>query len=135
MIRVPCVSIIIENSAKELLLLLRDDKPNIPCPNHWSLVGGAVEEGETPEIAMHRELLEEIGLKMDLSFWKQYDRPYPQAIVEQHIYTGKFDVENPAIVLGEGQVFSFFKPEKIKHLKIGFGFGDLLDEYLKIFRK
>ncbi len=130
MIRVPCVSIIIENSEKELLLLLRDDKADIPCPNHWSLVGGAVEEGETPEMAMHREIFEEIGLKMDLSFWKRYDRKYPQAIVDQYIYTGRFNVKNPDILLGEGQDFRFFKAEEIRHLKIGFGFDDLLREYL-----
>ncbi len=130
MLRVPCVAIIIENKEKELLLLLRDDEPNIPCPNHWSLVGGSVEEGETPEVGAHRELFEETGLKMELTFWKKYDRPYPQAIVEQHIFTGKVDVKNPAILLGEGQDFRFFKPEKIKHLKIGFGFDHLLDEYL-----
>ncbi|MBT3338942.1 MAG: NUDIX domain-containing protein [Anaerolineae bacterium] len=128
--RLPCASIVIENSKKELLLLLRDDKPDIPCPNHWSLVGGAVEEGETPEEAAHRELFEEIGLKMALAFWKKYDRPYPQAIVEQYIYIGKVNVEKPNILLGEGQDFRFFRAEEIKSLKIGFGFDDLLSEYL-----
>ena len=130
MLRVPCVSVIIENSKRELLLLLRDDKPDIACPNQWALVGGHVEEGESPEMAMHREIFEEIGQKMDLFFWKRYDRQYPQAIVDQYIYTGRFDVKEPDIILGEGQAFRFFKAEEIKHLKIGFGFDDLLREYL-----
>jgi len=68
--RVPCVSIIIENMESEVLLLLRDDKPTIAFPNHWTLVGGKVEDGETPEMAAHRELEEETGLKATLSFWK-----------------------------------------------------------------
>jgi 8-oxo-dGTP diphosphatase len=130
--RIPCVAIIIENSKKELLLLLRDNKPNIPCPNCWTLVGGCAEGDESPKAAAHRELLEEIGLNMDLVFWKKYDRPYPQAIVEQHIYTGRFNVENPSIILGEGQGFQFFAATEISSLKIGFGFDDLLNEYLAL---
>ncbi|GEM_PF-6542406 len=43
MIRVPGVAIILENSQNEILLLLRDDKPTILHPNHWSLPGGKVE--------------------------------------------------------------------------------------------
>ena len=51
MIRVPCVAIVIENRQKEILLLLRDIDPTIFYPDHWTLVGGKVEEGETPEAA------------------------------------------------------------------------------------
>ena len=39
-----------------LLIYLRDDKPAIPFPNHWDFFGGHVEEGETPEQALVREL-------------------------------------------------------------------------------
>jgi 8-oxo-dGTP pyrophosphatase MutT (NUDIX family) len=34
---------------RKLLIYLRDDKPDIPFPNHWDFFGGHVEEGETPE--------------------------------------------------------------------------------------
>jgi 8-oxo-dGTP diphosphatase len=61
--RVPCVSIIIGNMRGEVLLLLRDNNPNIAFPNYWTLVGGKVENGETPEMAAHRELEAETGLK------------------------------------------------------------------------
>ncbi len=37
-----------------LLIYLRDDKPEIPFPNHWDFFGGHVEEGETPEQALVR---------------------------------------------------------------------------------
>ena len=39
-----------------LLIYLRDDKPAIPFPNHWDFFGGHVEEGETPEQALVREV-------------------------------------------------------------------------------
>ncbi len=131
MMRVPCVAIIIENMDGEVLLLLRDDKPNISFPNHWTLVlvGGKVENGETPEMAAHRELDEETGLKAELSFWKRYDRRHPLFVVDQHIYTAKVDVSRESIVLGEGQDIQFFEPRDINHLKIGYEFDTLLHEY------
>jgi 8-oxo-dGTP pyrophosphatase MutT (NUDIX family) len=47
------------------LLQLRDQKPGIFYPGHWGLFGGAIDANETPEMALHRELREEIGLEVD----------------------------------------------------------------------
>jgi 8-oxo-dGTP diphosphatase len=130
--RIPCVSIIIENMEGEVLLLLRDNKSTITFPNHWTLVGGKVEDGETPELAAHRELEEETGLKAKLSFWKRYDRHHPLFIVDQYVYMGKVDSSQERLVLGEGQDLQFFKPCEIKYLKIGYQFDTLLNEYFLI---
>jgi 8-oxo-dGTP diphosphatase len=132
MIRVPCVAIIVENEQKEILLLLRDDKPTISYPNHWTLVGGQAEEGETPESAAHREMHEEIGRDSELTFWKRYDRQHPNVIVDQHIYLAKIDVPCELLILGEGQDIRFFVPSEIKNLKIGFEFDVLIREYLLV---
>jgi len=127
--RVPCVAVIIENKQGEILLLLRDDKPTISCPNHWTLVGGKVEEDETPEAAAHREMLEEIGVDTDVTFWKQYDRQHPFAVVDQHIFVGNIDMPRESLTLGEGQDVRFFNSHEIRNLKIGFEFDTLLNEY------
>ena len=55
-------SLILENKKGELLFYLRDNKPNIPFPHHWDLFGGYIEEGETPEQALIREVKEELGV-------------------------------------------------------------------------
>jgi 8-oxo-dGTP diphosphatase len=128
---IPCASVIIENMAGEVLLLLRDNKPDITFPNYWTLVGGKVEDGETPEMAAQRELEEETGLKVDLSFWKRYNRYHPYFIVDQYIYLAKIDSSAVSLVLGEGQELQFFRPTEVKDLKIGSEFDTLLAEYLQ----
>ena len=55
-------SIIFINDNNEILLFLRDDKPSIPFPNMWDLPGGHVEENETPEQSIVREMKEELEL-------------------------------------------------------------------------
>lgn len=133
--RVPFVSIILENMGGEVLLLLRDSKSTITYPNHWTLLGGKVEDGETPEMAAQRELAEETGLKAHLSFWKRYEREHPLFIVDQSVYVGKVEAARESLILGEGQDIQFFKPDEIGHLKIGYGFDALLAEYLQIHKR
>ncbi len=128
--RIPYVAIIIENGDGEVLLILRDNKSTTTYPNHWTLLGKRVEECETPEMAARRELKEKTGLKMDLSFWKRYDREHPLFIVDQYVYTGKVNTPSTSRVGEDGQALQFFKPCEIEHLKIGYGFDALLQEYL-----
>lgn len=125
--RVPWVSILLENTEGEILLLLRDNRSTLTCPNQWTLIGGKVEDGETPEMAARRKLEEETGLKTELSFWKRYDREHPLFRIDQHIYTGKVEASGELLVLGRD--IQFFKPCEIEYLKIGYGFKALLDEY------
>jgi uncharacterized protein (TIGR02246 family) len=47
-----------------LLLHHRDDKPEIPNRDCWAGFGGAVEEGETVQDAVRREVREETGLQV-----------------------------------------------------------------------
>ncbi|MBI5964839.1 MAG: NUDIX domain-containing protein [Chloroflexi bacterium] len=129
----PCVAMIIENPSQEVLLLLRDNKPEIAYPNYWSLVGGHIEAGETADQAALRELNEEVGLNLSLFLWKRYNFQYaPNVIVDQYIFVGKVDSENPAMILGEGQAMRFFNCQDIKELKIGFGFEFDLNEYFDL---
>jgi 8-oxo-dGTP diphosphatase len=128
--RVPYTAVIIENVKEEVLLLLRENKSGTTCPNHWTLIGGKVEEGESPEMAARRAVEEEIGLKIDVSFWKHYDREHPLFRVDQYVFIGCAGDSSDLIVLGRDA--QFFKPGEIRHLNIGYGFDALLDEYFFI---
>ena len=60
------------NPRGEVLLLLRDDKPEIPYPNTWDLPGGHVEGSESPSECISREMGEELP-GLDLGHFRIYD--------------------------------------------------------------
>ncbi|WP_238364858.1 NUDIX domain-containing protein [Mesobacterium pallidum] len=49
---------------RQLVVLRRDDKPDIPWPGRLDFPGGARDPGETPEETVLREIREEIGLRL-----------------------------------------------------------------------
>lgn len=60
---------------ERLLIILRDDKPDIPWPNLWDFPGGRREGEETPQETLIREVWEEVGLTLvskDLIWKKGY---------------------------------------------------------------
>jgi 8-oxo-dGTP diphosphatase len=58
---VPCVGGIVHDPDGRLLLIRRGHAPHA---GSWSLPGGRVESGETPEQAVEREVREETGLEV-----------------------------------------------------------------------
>jgi len=54
---------VIQNAQGEVLLCKKPARRGV-FPGQWGLPGGGVEEGETPEAALRRELLEEVGLEV-----------------------------------------------------------------------
>lgn len=82
------------------LLQLRDDVDGIVHPGTWGLFGGHLDPGETPEQAVHRELLEEIGWNAGaLLQWFDHHDPLRSA----HFFRGHLDVPLAALRLMEGQ--------------------------------
>lgn len=124
---IPYAAIIVENTEGEVLLLLRENKSTAIYPKHWTLIGGKVEPGETPEMAAQRQLEEETGMKTSLSSWKRYEREHLLFMIDQHIFTCKVDDPQDLLVLDRDA--QFFKPCEIAYLKIGYGFKAVLNEY------
>lgn len=59
--RIPCVGAVIKDSAGRLLLIRRGHPPGAGL---WSLPGGRIEQGESDEEAVVREVGEETGLSV-----------------------------------------------------------------------
>ncbi|MBY6066558.1 NUDIX hydrolase [Leisingera aquaemixtae] len=117
---------------QDLLVIQRDDKPDIPYPGHWDLPGGGREGLESPEDCALRETQEEVGLvlKPDVLIWSRaYQRPHGRVWF--------FAAHLPAAAAGEirfgneGQGWALMAPEAYcTHQLAVPHFADRLREYL-----
>ncbi len=124
------VAIIIKNPEGKVLLQLRENKPDVPFANHWTLPGGKVEVGETPLQAAVRELKEETDLDTQLLFWKTYDRFGKNNLqIEQHVFIGETNIPVEGILLGEGAELRFIAEKDIQSLQIAYEFDKLIKDY------
>jgi len=125
-------AIILENDNGDFLLALRDNKSWIPFPNHWDLIGGHVEEGETPEEALVREYKEELGLELkEYKFYKEFLCLKGDAFENiKYIYTGKINLPLEEITLYEGQYARYFTKEEIPATKFANIIKSIVIEYI-----
>ena len=125
--------IILLNSNNDVLLLLRDDKVDIPFPNMWDIPGGKVENGETAENAIRREMMEELELQNlgDINLFKIFTSEN----LTDYIFWKRLNLNPAEIDLREGQRIEYFSLEKVRKTKLAFNYNKVLEEfYLEILR-
>ena len=119
-------SIIFINHSNEILLLLRDNIPTIPYPNMWDLPGGHVEENESPEECIVREMKEELNVILD-----DFDSFSVDEFKDRTEYTFwkkvNFDIDR--IKLNEGQMISWFTETKARNTELAYGFNRIVDSF------
>lgn len=96
----------------KFLMQLRDDIPSILYPGCWGFFGGHIDPGETPEVAIKRELREEINFNPAQVF--EFGC-YSDSRVIRHVFHTPLTVEPAQLVLKEGWDFGFVAPEDIKN--------------------
>jgi len=102
---------ILYSAGDQFLLQLRDDIPGIRYPGHWGLFGGHLETGETPDVAIERELFEEIDYVPPQLY--KFGR-YCDAQVIRHVYYAPLTVEVNTLVLKEGWDLKLLTPQQIR---------------------
>lgn len=106
------VAIAILYQENRFLMQLRDNDPQIVYPGCWGFFGGHIEAGETPEVAVQRELLEEIGYVLpNVNKFCCYENE--RAI--GHVFYAPLTVELTDLVLMEGWDLALVTQEEIKH--------------------
>ncbi|HTL88705.1 MAG TPA: NUDIX hydrolase [Leptolyngbya sp.] len=107
----PDVAIAILYQRDQFLLQLRDNVPNIAYPGHWGLFGGHIELNESPELAVVRELQEEICYSVtDPVKFGVYDDDR----ATRHVFSAPLTVGVEALTLIEGWDLGFFTRSDIQ---------------------
>jgi 8-oxo-dGTP diphosphatase len=105
------VAIAILHRDGKFLCQLRDDIPNIRYPGHWALFGGHIEPEEAPEIAVIRELNEEIG-------WAPENvSPFccdVEGDVVRYVFRSHLSADVKDLVLHEGWDMKLLTPQEIR---------------------
>lgn len=120
-------------STDQFMFFLRDDKDSIPFPNMVDIIGGHMEEGETPEEAAMREFAEELeyvdtGEAFQPDEITLFDRWVDERNVEQNIF-GCILEEKPNLRTNEGQGLVFLSRDELATTNFAFGYNDVVQRY------
>ncbi len=118
-------------SEKGKILLIK--RGHFPFRNTWALPGGHIEEGETEEIAVIREVKEESGLDFKPKYFGSYEDLFEEVgffaytSVFSGVHTGEVSINNA----NEGEILDakWFKLDELTDIKIGFQHRKIIEEY------
>lgn len=129
-------SIMLVNRRGHVLLQQRDDRPDLAYAGRWTLFGGQVEDGESPEQCIQREMREELELDVTSEYWTTVECPArttAETIVYNHLYVGQMTRPIEELTLYEGAAMAYFDREHASRVDLAFMQSRLLmrffDEY------
>lgn len=105
----------------EKILLQQRDENNRWNRSFWSEFGGQIEEGETPEKAVKRELKEELGIELvSLKFFKKYNLQRKKGTYEAFFFTALLNVSIDDLKhqQTEGRDLALFTFQETKKIKV-----------------
>ncbi|MGD8442991.1 MAG: NUDIX domain-containing protein [Desulfobacterales bacterium] len=119
-------SIIFFNETGQILLFLRDNKPDLPYPNMWDVPGGHVEANESPEKCIIREMKEEMDL--DIDEFELFSKVEFEDRIEYTFWTeADFDIDQ--IELMEGQKLKWFTRVDAQQTPLAYGFNEIIEKF------
>ena len=98
---------------------------------YWTLPGGHVEENETSEKAVKREIKEETNLDFEPIFFKKYNENFPEFDwkAEVKIFYGKF--KGNIKIDKESSKFKWFSLDEIKKTNLAFNHKEIINDFIK----
>jgi len=125
---------------KRVLLLVRDQKhPNpakiLPFPGMLDIPGGHLEEGETPEACIMREIAEEwIDLYDGTFFWlKDFElfEHFEDEKTEQWVFCKEMDFSLMDIDYNEGAALALINEAAVMRTEIAYGCTELVRRFFR----
>lgn len=120
----------------KVLLILRDDKPECSYPLHWQIVGGGIEEGESPEEALTREVKEETSYEIsNFLFLEKVKGSKGEEVYRYLVKVEESEKDKFKIGSEEGLEVGFFGLGELDNLKLTPGTKRFIEERRKEFRE
>lgn len=109
----PTANVLVERDDR--ILLAR--RGHEPWYGHWCIPGGFQDFGEHPEEGARREVLEEVGVRVELTglvgiYVSRYERPHGADWIQTTVYLGRTDDE-PLVSDGEMLECGWFDPDEL----------------------
>jgi 8-oxo-dGTP diphosphatase len=126
---VPGVPAIIRNDKGEILLGKRAKNMHL-FPDYWGLPGGLIEYGETVEMAIKRELREEIGVESEVTHYGKPSMSLPSKEFKfQDLSLPVYcKIKGVPQAGDETSQVKWFAPSKIKRMKLAYDHKKILQE-------
>ena len=125
-------SVILLTPDYDIVLQLRDDKPDIVDPNCLSLFAGRLKPGEKPEDGARRSIREETELELgELEFFWTYETTIERIgrISQSHAFVGR-NVDVSKIRVHQGQGFALISgPADFDTFEFALISQDILQRY------
>lgn len=111
------------------LVLAARRSASMSLPLKWEFPGGKVEPGESLEGCLNRELLEEMGIRVEIkAALPSHTHHYPSFSVTLHPFVCTID--SGQIILNEHAAFSWLPPERLRGLDWAEADFPVIDSYL-----
>ncbi len=129
-----CGVLFYDKARRRVLFFRRDSKPTIPFPDYIDILGGHVEDGETSEHGVAREIAEELedlrsGCPFTLAGHRVFKVYTDEWGVEQHVFSKEADFDLSDVHLKEGQALIWLTEEEAGRTLFAFDFSGVVAEF------